>query len=482
MMLKKALGILLITVAVLSSCQKDEYADSASDKIYFTADTLFFDTVFTSIGSSVRKFKIKNPNKETILISSLKLATGNNSPFRLNVNGVAGNNFTDIKIRGEDSVWVFAEVTIDPNTGDLPFIVKDSIVLNTNGNIQDVNLVAFGQNAIYHRPDAGKSSFTINCSEVWNSDKPHIVYGVAVIDSMCSLTIKAGTKVHFHNNGALLAYYGGSLKIKGTAANPVILQGDRLEPWYTETPGQWLGVYLFPLSFDNKIEWAVIKNSRIGIQCDTINSIQSSNPTLTLKNTVIKNCSSIGLSGRGAEITAYNSIVSNCGEYCGSFSLGGKYNFYHCTFGSYNSNNSDKPAIILNNWYKDANKNIITRNLTEANFYSSIVYGSKKNEILLSEETGGDFNFKFKDCLIKIDNNETKSDLPEFVNCIFNKSPDFENITENNYHLKASSNAIDKGDINIVTTLIPHIGKDLDNSLRTLDGQPDLGVYEYKTP
>ncbi len=481
-MLKKALGILVIIVAIVSSCQKDNYADSDTEKIDFTTDTLFFDTVFTTIGSSTRSFKIKNPHKNPIVISSLKIAGGTNSPFRINVDGVAGSSFNNIEIRAEDSIWVFAEVTVDPNAGNLPFIVKDSIVFTTNGNIQDVNLVAFGQNAIYHRPANGQSSFVLNCSETWTSDTPHVVYGIAVIDSMCELNISAGAQVYFHNNGAILAYYGGSLKIKGTADKPVVLQGDRLEPWYEDVAGQWLGVYLFPLSFDNSIQWAVIKNARIGVQCDTINSVQSSNPTLTLRNTIIKNCSSIGISGRGTDILAYNTSVSNCGEYCGAFSLGGKYNFYHCTFGSYSNSNSDKPAILLNNWYKDADKNIITRNLSEANFFSSIIYGNKNNEILLSEETGGDFNFLFKDCLIKVDNDETKSTLPEFVNCIVNETPDFEDTSNNDFHLKANSKAIDAGDINIVNNLIPFLGKDLDNSFRTVDGQPDLGVYEYKAP
>ena len=481
-MLKKALGILIITFAVLSSCKKDNYADSNKDKINFSTDTLFFDTVFTTIGSSTRKFKIKNPHKKSIIISSLEIAGGDNSSFRINVDGVPGHTFNNIEIRAKDSIWVFAEVTVDPSPGNLPFIVKDSIIFTTNGNIQEVKLIAFGQNAIYHRPANGQTSFVLNCSEVWTSDTPHVIYGVAVIDSMCNLTIEAGTQVHFHNNGALLAYYNGSLRIKGTAEKPVILQGDRLEPWYEDVPGQWLGVYLFPLSFDNSIEWAIIKNARIGIQCDTINSIQSSNPTLTLKNTVIKNCSSIGISGRGADILAYNTLVSNCGEYCGSFTLGGKYNFYHCTFGSYNSSNSDKPAILLNNWYKSPNQSIIVRDLSEANFFNSIIYGNKNNEILLSEEPGGDFNFLFKDCLIKVDNNETESSLPEFVNCIVNQTPDFENVLKNDFHLKDNSNAINRGDINIVNSFISSLGKDLDNSLRTIDGQPDLGVYEYKTP
>ena len=481
-MLRKALGILIITIAVLSSCKKDNYAESNNEKINFSTDTLFFDTVFTTIGSSTRKFRIKNPHKKTIIISSLKIAGGDNSSFRINVDGVTGYSFSNIEIRAKDSIWVFAEVTVDPNPGNLPFIVKDSIIFTTNGNIQEVKLIAFGQNAIYHRPANGQSSFVLNCSEVWTNDTPHVIYGVAVIDSMCNLTIEAGTQVHFHNNGALLAYYGGSLRIKGTAEKPVVLQGDRLEPWYEDVPGQWLGVYLFPLSFDNSIEWAIIKNAKIGIQCDTINSVQSSNPTLTLKNTVIKNCSSVGISGRGANILAYNTLVSNCGEYCGSFTSGGKYNFYHCTFGSYSSSNSDKPAILLNNWFKAPNQSIIVRDLSEANFFNSIIYGIKNNEILLSRETGGDFNFLFKDCLIKVDNNQTESSLPEFVNCIVNQTPHFENVLKNNFHLKDNSNAINLGDINIVNSFISSLGKDLDNSSRTIDGQPDLGVYEYKTP
>ena len=55
---------------ILFSCQKDDYADSDTEKINYTTDTLFFDTVFTTIGSSTRRFKIKNPNKKPIIISS----------------------------------------------------------------------------------------------------------------------------------------------------------------------------------------------------------------------------------------------------------------------------------------------------------------------------------------------------------------------------------------------------------------------------
>lgn len=477
-MLKTALGLLIIVSIFLSSCQKDSYADSTSEKLEFSTDTLYFDTVFSTVGSSTRSFKIRNPHSDPIIIQSISLA--NNSPFRINIDGVAGKTFSDITIRGNDSIWVFSEVTVDPEATNLPFVVKDSIVFQTNGNIQDVNLVAFGQNAIYHRPPAGKSSFVLNCNETWSKDTPHVVYGIAVIDSMCELTIEAGAQIHFHNNGALLAYYGGSLKIKGNPNEKVVLQGDRLEPWYEDVPGQWLGIYLFPLSFDNQIEWAVIKNARIGIQCDTVNTVQSSNPTLTIKNSIVKNCSSIGISGRGTDIVGYNSVFANCGEYCGSFALGGKYNFYHCTFGSYYSGNNDKPAVALNNWYKDNNLNIITRDLTEANFYNSIIYGNKNNEILLSKEDGGTFNFSFQNCLVKVTNDDTNSNTPEFDNCIVNKSPFFVSTENADFHLENNSNAIDIGDFSIVASMIPQLGKDLDNALRTGDSKPDAGAYELK--
>ena len=61
------------------------------------------DTVLTGIPTSTRQLKVYNPNKKALLISSIVLADAGKSGFRINVDGIKGNQFSDIEIAGEDS-------------------------------------------------------------------------------------------------------------------------------------------------------------------------------------------------------------------------------------------------------------------------------------------------------------------------------------------------------------------------------------------
>ena len=478
-MFKQTVAISILCILALFACTKDSLTTNSSDSISFDTDTLFFDTVFTTVGSSTRKFKIYNKHNSKIKISNLKLAGGSNSIFRLNVNGIPGIEFKDLEIRAKDSMWVYADVTVDPGNTNLPFVVTDSIEFTTNGNFQDVKLVAFGQNAIFHKSGNGNTSFYIDCDDIWENDTPHVVYGIAVIDTNCSLTIEKGTRVYFHNNGAIVALNKSSLKINGTKDEPVILEGDRLEPSYDNIAGQWQGIYLFPLSIDNEVNWAVIKNARLGIQADTLNSSVSSNPTLTIRNSMIYNCSSIGISGRGSWIEGSNCVFVNCGDYCGAFSLGGKYSFKHCTFGNYSPNGIDKAAVVLNNWFEDNNRNIIPRDLETADFTNCIIYGAQENELLLSKIDEATFNHHFKNCLIKVNTNDVDTESPNFVNCAVNENPDFKDIYFHDFNLNENSSAINLGDVSEVNSDLINLEFDLNNTSRTNDGKPDAGAYEY---
>jgi len=476
---KQVVTISILCILSLFACKKDSLKINTSDTVSFDIDTLFFDTVFTTIGSSTRKFKIHNRHNNKIKISSIKLAGGRNSIFRLNVNGIPGIEFKDIEIRAKDSMWVYADVNVDPGNTNLPFIVTDSVEFSTNGNFQDVQLVAFGQNAIFHKSGSASTSFYLDCDDVWENDTPHVVYGIAVIDTNCSLTIEKGTHVYFHNNGAIVALNKGSLKINGTKDEPVILEGDRLEPTYDNIAGQWQGIYLFPLSIDNEINWAIVKNSRLGIQADTINPSASSNPTLTIRNSMIYNCSSIGISGRGSWIEGSNCVFANCGDYCGAFSLGGKYNFKHCTFGNYAPNSIDKSAVVLNNWFEDNNRNIIPRDLESANFVNCIIYGSQQNEIILSKVEEATFNYQFKNCLIKVNTSDIDTETSNFMNCTINQSPYFTDANMHNFNINENSSAKDIGELNEVNDDLINLEFDLNNISRTGDGKPDAGAYEF---
>jgi len=473
--------ISILCVVINSACKKEGLTTSSEDSISFSTDTLYFDTVFSTVGSSTRKFSIYNTHNAPIKIKSLKLARGSNSLFRLNVNGVPGTEFEDLEIRAKDSMWVFADVTVDPQNTNIPFVVKDSIECSTNGNLQDVKLVAFGQNAVFHKPKAGDNSFYVDCDAIWTSDTPHVVYGIAVIDSACSLTIEKGTKVYFHNNGAIVALSNASLKVEGTKEEPVTFEGDRLEPEFENIAGQWQGIYLFPLSVDNEVDWAIIKNARLGIQADTSNAAVSSNPTLTIRNSIIQNISSIGISGRGAWIEGTNCIFANCGNYCGAFSLGGKYDFKHCTFANYAPQGFDGAALVLNNWFEDNNRNIIPRDLEQANFTNSIIYGTQTNEVVLSNDENGIFNYAFKNCLLKANKSDTNYESEEFTNCVVNQDPNFVSEFGESFMIQEASAAKDIGDLSAVNNDLLNLENDLNMNARTLDGKPDAGAYEYTT-
>ena len=478
-MFKQITIISILCFTALLACKKNRYTSDIKDTISFNTDTVFFDTVFTTIGSSTRKFKIYNKNRKKIKISNIKLAGGSNSIFRLNVNGVSGIEFKDLEIRARDSLWVYADVTVDPGNTNIPFVVTDSVEFITNGNLQNIKLVAFGQNAIFHKPGSGANSFFIDCDDIWKNDLPHVVYGIALIDTNCSLTIEQGTHVYFHNNGAIVALNKSSLKVNGTKNQPVILEGDRLEPEYDNIAGQWQGLYLFPLSIDNEINWAIIKNSRLGIQADTINPSESSNPTLTIRNSMIYNCSNIGISGRGSWIEGSNCIFANCGDYCGAFTLGGNYNFTHCTFSNYAPNGVDKSAIILNNWFEDNNRNIISRNLDAANFNNCIIYGSQENEITLSKRDEGAFNYNFINCLLKVKKSEINITTSQFNNCTINKDPDFVDVDNHDFNLNENSSAKDIGKVSKVNEDLTNLEYDLNGNSRTNDGKPDAGAVEF---
>lgn len=469
----------VLVIILAGSCRKDKFTTDSSSKLDFSTNTILFDTVFTTVGSATRSFIVHNRNSLPIKVSSIRLARGTASNFRINVDGSKGVLIKDVEIEGKDSLFVFAEVTVDPNKQTNPLVIRDSIVFETNGNIQDVDLEAWGQDAYFHTPNVFPTNgfppySVINCNATWINDKPHVIYGYAVVDSGCTLTIQQGARIYMHSNSVLWIYNGGTLKVNGTISQPVIFQGDRLEPQYSEEPGQWGYIWLSPGSKNNVINGAIIKNGLIGVIADTVGN--SANPTLTISNTIIKNMSVAGLYGRGTFMKGWNCVIANCGQYAGAFTIGGKYNFYHCTFANYWSNSTRQfPVLLLNNYYEDVDKIIHIRNLDSAYFYNCIVYGdlSSGDEIKLDSGKTGVFEYKFQNSLLKTTFNTSGSG---YINCIQNAEPHFYNPGNNDYRIKNPlSAAIDKGNY-AIGALYPD---DLSGKTRMANIPPDIGAYEY---
>ena len=62
----------------------------SKENLTFSVDTIVFDTVFTTVGSTTKQFKIYNPSSKSIQIDEIELMGGDQSPFRLNVDGEKG--------------------------------------------------------------------------------------------------------------------------------------------------------------------------------------------------------------------------------------------------------------------------------------------------------------------------------------------------------------------------------------------------------
>jgi hypothetical protein len=477
---------LTVILLIFSSCRKDIVDTDPDLKLEFSADTVYFDTIFVSMGSVTRRLKVYNPSDKKIVVSNIKLAGGASSTFRLNVDGISAKEHNDVEIEGKDSVYIFVQVTIDPNNDLLPFVIQDSIEFVTNGNVQDVDLIAWGQNARFYRPNTQIQGlppfYALTENTTWTNELPVVIFGYLVVDSGATLTIDAGVNVHLYNNSGIWVYKQGALIVNGTQQDSVTFQGVRKEESYIERPGQWDRIWINQGSANNKISHAVIKNGFIGLQAENVTAFGEAPPgQLLIENTRIRNMSGFGIFGADYTIRGNNLLVTNCGSYAVALVRGGNYNFRHCTFANYWSGNvRSTPSVFFNNYENSQGGNLIPKPLTQCYFGNCIIYGNKSDgsEIEYDFANGVAFNFKFDHCLLRITNDFFINDPDRFSNNINNQDPLFADIDEQNFRLKAASPAINTGNI-IITNQAPALSFDLKGNNRTIDGQPDLGAFEF---
>lgn len=466
------LGLLLASLMLFVACSKDpQITRDSGAKLEFSEDTVLFDTVFTTVGTTTYALKAYNRNDQAVEISSIRLAGGETSEFRINIDGRSAVEETDYTLRSGDSIYIFIEATIDPNNTAAPLIRTDSIVFETNGNVQDVDLVAWGQDAHFYYNH-------LFCGDVLEADKPHVFYGYAVVDSSCGLFILEGAQLHFHSRSGLVVYKDASMRVLGTAENPVVFQGDRLEEDYKELAGQWDRIWLFPTSHSNVIQHAIIKNGTVGVQSDTLG--HPIFPTLRMTNTVIDNMSNIGVLGRGTWLTMDNCVVSNSGEFALAFVYGGAYSCNHVTVANYwDQGARENPSVLLNNYFETAAKNIQSRDLLQAQFTNCVIYGDKEEEIAIDQEGANVFNYVFDHSILKTQQNTT--DTVFYKDVIANPGfitvdgalhhPIFNDVTEWDFSLFETSVAVDQGNVDY--------GLLDDVAGNERDAMPDIGAYEY---
>jgi hypothetical protein len=440
------------------SCSKNDISNDASYQLDFSVDTLRFDTVFTELGSATKRLMVYNPNKKKV--RSQIILSGKETPFRFNIDGRPVENTCNVEIAAEDSMYIFVEATIHPLNDEWPVLVTDSVIFETNGNRQKVLTEAYGQDVFILRDD------TIQ-SQVWQGNKPYLIYGRLVVDSLHTLKIGPGVKVHMYQGADLLVK--GSLVAEGTTEEPVIFSGSRTEVLYDDIPGQWGSIIFSTTSRDNILRNVYIRNGTNGILLST--SSYDAVPYLLLDAVVIRDMSYSCLMTFSSDLDAYNCLIANCGYYTTGLFGGGTSRFTHCTMvNNYSAYTRRKsiPVLSISHAYPPEgteNKTGIPLAVTVNN---SIIYGTLNNELL----PGNDVDYKFHHCLLR-----TTINSPFFENVLTQANPLFIDPIGGNFRLEETSPARNAGDI-IISESIP---LDLDGNNRILDGKPDLGAYEWKS-
>lgn len=497
-----SLFLLVIVLVSLGSCRKDFDTVLSKGELQFSKDTIFLDTVFTNVGSSTRSFKVYNRSNDAITIPTIALGRGDNSFYRLNVDGIPGKSFQNIDILAKDSIYIFVEATIDFNQVTNP-IYTDSIVFDAANNFQDVDLVTLVQDAHFLFPsrdaqgivetiilgqdemgdDITVNGFLLEDDTTWQNDKPYVIYGYVGVPSNKTLTIEAGARVHFHNNSGLLVQPEGSLKVNGELNSEVIFEGDRLEPNFSEVPGQWGTIWLRAGSKSNEVNYAIIKNAIIGLLVDDING---TDPTLTIKNTQVYNTSNFGILGRQTNILGENLVLANSGQSVLACTVGGTYNFTHCTFANYwRGGFREFPTVLVNNFFtsiENGNEIVTAVDLQAANFTNVIIDGNQNVEYIVDRVDGTDFNFNVENSLLKFDTTNTEllnnplfdfNDATLYQNPILNGDPQFRNIINNDFIIGQDSDA--NGNASLTgASFVPF---DILGVSRSIS--PDIGAYQH---
>ncbi|MCC6701825.1 MAG: right-handed parallel beta-helix repeat-containing protein [Fluviicola sp.] len=455
---------LLFALSGLSSCKKNK--GMSNGNLEFSVDTLVFDTIFTTIGSTTQQFKIYNNDKKELKIDEVELMGGSSSPFRMNLDGLMGTSFSNIDIPAEDSLFCFVEVTLQVNGQLLPMVVEDSIRFRTNGKDQYVKLAVWGQDMHYHYSNFKAEIYDTN-EGIWENDKPHLVYGAAIVDSAKTLTIPEGTQIYMHKT-SILYNYKGTMNFEGTQANKITIQGDRLESFYDDVAGQYYGVY-YHLARPSTMEHVVIKNATSGVHVYSKDAAFSGT-TLTMKKVEIKNPSSYGIFlFDGPKVDVENTLVYHSGIHALLVLKGAEFTFTHCNFMGYGAGDPTTPAVGIRNYFVDQFGTLTIASVPSGNFNNCVIDGYGDEQLVFDTLPGATLNFDFNKSVIKA----TASSHSMFTTSIFNQPVYFIAPYQGNFKFSNTASALsNSADAAFLTS----DNKDIEDNLRS--NPTDIGVYE----
>ena len=463
----------LMWVMMLFSCSDDDdFSSSAGLRLTFSQDTVRLDTVFSQVPTATKTFWVYNKSGHGIRCSNIRLEKGNQTGFRVNVDGEylgasEGYQVNDIEVRKSDSLRVFVELTSPANNHIEPTLLEDNLVFSLESGVeQRVNLNAWTWDAEQYR------DMRIDRDSIIMSTKPIIIYGGITVSEGAKLTIGAGTTLYFHENAGIDVY--GRLLLLGEPDNNVVLRGDRIDNMFDYLPydrvsGQWQGIHFYEPSYENYINYADIHSTYNGIVCD---SSDVSILKLSLYNSVVHNCQGYGLKSTHSVVDVVNCQLTNALHDCMAV-FGGVARVMNCTIAQFYPYDANRGAALCfgnSAWHP----------LYAFDCINSLVTGYADDVVMSEADTTTNYAFTFDHCILRT---PAVNDTVNIRDVIWENPEDTIGTGKNHFRmididlikydfrLDSLSTAIGKGKPN------PDLPFDRLGIRR--DEEPDIGCYEY---
>ena len=464
--------ILLWTAMLISCTDDDDFSTSAALKLTFSQDSVSLDTVFSQVPTATKTFWVYNKSGHGIRCSTIRLEKGNQTGFRVNVDGAylgasEGYRVNDIDVRNKDSLRVFVELTSPANNKEEPSLLEDNLLFQLeSGTEQRVNLNAWTWDAEQYR------DVLIDRDSTITSSRPIIIYGGITVAEGATLTIGPGTTLYFHENAGIDVY--GKLVLWGEADNNVLLRGDRIDNMFDYLPydrvsGQWQGIHFHESSYGNAIYYADIHSTYNGIVCD---SSDVSKMKLYLYNSVVHNCQGYGLKSTHSVVDVVNCQLTNALYDCMAV-FGGVARLMNCTIAQFYPYDANRGAALRFG-------NSATLPLYAFDCYNCLVTGYADDVVMSEADTTTNYTFSFDHCILRTP--EVK-DTVNIRDVVWENPEDTVGTGKN--HFRMIDIDLLKYDF-LLDSLSTAIGKAKANpdlpfdrlGIRR-DDEPDVGCYEY---
>ena len=437
--------LLLSVVGLLTSCNDDDtFTTSKSNLLAFSTDTVRLDTTFSKVPTPTKTFWVYNRSGNGIRLANVRLEQGNQTGFRVNVDGIYlgqanGYQVNGLEVRNKDSIRVFVELTTPKNGKADPQLVEDNLVFTLESTVQQkVNLKAYSWDAELLKNIEIKHDTTIQ------STKPIVVQGGIKVNEGATLTIGAGTTLYLP---------------------------------YDRVSGQWQGIHFNTSSYDNEIEFADIHSTYNGIVCDS-SSIDRS--TLSLRRSTIHNCQGYGLLATNCKIDVSNSQITNTLKDCAAF-FGGNITLSHCTLAQFYPFDGNRGTALRFGNSTDGKQ----YTLQQFNVFNSLITGYAEDVIMGAFSDEAAQNFKFDHSILRTIKPK-EIDAAKYVEVLWEEAADTVQSGEKHFrkidgdkqaydfHLSEKSKARDIG------VALPNGISTTDHDGFARDEKPDVGCYEYR--